>query len=57
MNQDDIKNIEEQTREAVYILKTISIKDIETLREEIRSIIYKSYATGKIEGNKEKFFA
>lgn len=57
MTDDDIKEIDTQTREAIYTLKTISIKDPETLKQEIRSIIYKAYVTGKTEGNEERFTA
>jgi hypothetical protein len=47
MNDNDIKEINQQTTEAVYILKTIDIKSKDQLKEEIRSIIYKAYVTGK----------
>ena len=47
MTDDDIKEINNQTREALYILKTVTIKSQEELKEEIGAIIYKAYATGK----------
>lgn len=57
MNDEDYKEIETQAQEAIYTLKTISIKNPSTLEQEVRSVIYKAYVTGKTAGNEERFDA
>lgn len=47
MDEYDTKEIAHQTKEAIYILKTIDIKGRDRLKQEVYSIIYKAYTTGK----------
>lgn len=57
MSNEELDTIDHLTAEAIYSLKTATIKGQKQLKKEIASFVYKAYVTGKTEGSKDKFFA